>query len=94
MAFIHGVIGGFDMGSTAQHISEGKGHPTVDLCVPNGVTNGQIIKVIKTFADRHPEQLHYPADVLVTRAITDAWPLESATEQGHVCANVALKGQS
>jgi hypothetical protein len=91
LGFIHGVIGGFDMGSSGQQSIENKGRPTVDLCVPNGVSNGQIVKVIMAFADKHPEQLHYPADVIVTKTIAEAWPAQRATEQGHICTNVLMK---
>jgi Rap1a immunity proteins len=91
LGFIHGVIGRFDMGSSGQQSIEHKGSPTVDLCVPNGVSNAQIIKVIMAYADKHPEQLHYPADLIVTKAIADAWPTESTTERGHVCTNSLVK---
>jgi Rap1a immunity proteins len=91
LGYIHGVIGGFDMGSSGQQSIEVKGRPTVDLCVPNGVTNGQIVKVILVFADKHPEQLNNPADVIVAQAISNAWPAERDTEKGHVCTNSLIK---
>ena len=91
LGYVHGVIGGFDMGSSGQQSIEIKGRPTIDLCVPNGVTNWQIVKVILAYTEKHPEQLHHPADVIVTKAIAEAWPTESNTERGHICTNVLIK---
>jgi len=79
------------MGSSGQQSIEIKGRPTIDLCVPNGVTNWQIVKVILAYTEKHPEQLHHPADVIVTKAIAEAWPTESNTERGHICTNVLIK---
>jgi Rap1a immunity proteins len=85
VGFIQGVINGFNSGAIVQHGRGNEQHPILDLCVPNGVTNGQATKVILAYADKHPAQLHYPADVIVTKAISEAWPLEKSPTQGHAC---------
>jgi hypothetical protein len=59
VAFIHGVIGDFGMGASAQLGVDGRSHPAVDLCAPDGARNGQIVKAVLAYADKHPEHLHY-----------------------------------
>jgi hypothetical protein len=74
IGFIQGVINGFNSGTIVQRGRGNEQHSIFDLCVPTGVTNGQATKVILAYADKHPEQLHYPADIIVTKAI-GAWYL-------------------
>jgi hypothetical protein len=85
IGFIQGVINGFNSGTTVQHVRSVEQHAVFDLCVPNGVTNGQLTKVVLAYTDKHPEQLHYPADIIVTKAIGEAWPLEKSPTHGHIC---------
>jgi Rap1a immunity proteins len=85
IGFIQGVINGFNSGTIVQHGRGNGEHSILDLCVPNGVTNGQVTKVVLAYTDKHPEQLHYPADVIVTKAISEAWPLEKSPTHGHTC---------
>jgi Rap1a immunity proteins len=85
LGFIHGVIGGFNSGTTIQRGRGNDRDSILDLCVPNVVSNGQITKVVLAYTDKHPEQLHYPADIIVTKAIGEAWPLEKSLTRGHAC---------
>jgi hypothetical protein len=85
IGFIQGVINGFNSGAIVQHGRGNEQRSIFDLCVPNGVTTGQTTKVILAYADKHPEQLHYPADVIVTKAVSEAWPLEKSPTHGHAC---------
>jgi len=85
IGFIQGVINGFNSGAIVQHGRGNEQRSIFDLCVPNGVTTGQTTKVILAYADKHPEQLHFPADVIVTKAVSEAWPLEKSPTHGHAC---------
>jgi len=44
------------------------------LCLPDGVPNGQLAKVIVKYLDQHPEKLHLPAAQLMYDATDDAFP--------------------
>jgi hypothetical protein len=48
------------------------------ICVPDGVTNGQAVKVVVRYLDQHPESLHKFAGLLVYEALTDAFPCPAA----------------
>jgi hypothetical protein len=45
-------------------------------CVPDGVTEGQLEKIFKKYADDHPEQLHLSAADVVSTAIATAFPCQ------------------
>lgn len=45
-----------------------------DVCRAANVTNGQVIKVARKYLDDHPEELNLPAQTLVHRALTKAFP--------------------
>jgi hypothetical protein len=62
-AYIHGVIDDNFFESPAGH----------DLCIPDGVTNGQLVKVILNYADKHPEKLNQTAQNYIVFAIAQAW---------------------
>jgi len=44
------------------------------FCAPEGVTDGQAMKVVLRFLDNHPERLHQPALTLAVVALQEAWP--------------------
>lgn len=44
------------------------------VCVPDGVTTGQTVKVVERFLEAHPEELHKDARFLVYWALIDTWP--------------------
>jgi hypothetical protein len=48
------------------------------LCPPDGVSNGQLVKVFVKYLDQHPEKLHLPAVQLVYDATNDAFPCAPA----------------
>jgi hypothetical protein len=76
--FIHGAIQGFAQGASMNK----KTQSVVLPCIPPGVTNGQLIKVIVAYTDKHPSDLHYGASVLVWWALVDAWGLDTPE---HAC---------
>jgi len=46
------------------------------LSIPDGVTNGEIFKVVGKYLDTHPKELNSGADVLVVKALKANWPAE------------------
>ena len=46
------------------------------ICVPLGVTGGQLIKVWVKYANEHPEELHLSASSLVLSAYAEAFPCD------------------
>ncbi len=43
-------------------------------CLPSEITRLQLIRVFLSYAQAHPEKLHYPASQLVLVAWTEAFP--------------------
>ena len=43
-------------------------------CVPEGVNNKQMVDVVVKYLKDHPEELRFPAIVLIQKAISMAWP--------------------
>jgi hypothetical protein len=79
-AYVHGTLGGFVTGAIWQ-LPTGYGI-VHSLCVPDGVTNEQVRKVILSYADKHPEFLHVDAANFIAAAIKDAWGWSS---KDHPC---------
>jgi hypothetical protein len=50
------------------------------ICIPDGVTNGQSVKVVVRYLDQHPEALHKFAGLLVFEALTDAFPCSAESK--------------
>ena len=46
------------------------------ICPPEGVTSGQLQKVVVKHLNEHPEKLHFAADSLVLNVLTEAFPCE------------------
>jgi hypothetical protein len=44
------------------------------VCIPAGITYGQIVDVVKKFVDDHPEERHQKASVMVFLAVQHAFP--------------------
>jgi hypothetical protein len=42
-------------------------------CLPEGVNKGQLVAVVVQYLTNHPEERHRAANVLVMRAVTDAF---------------------
>lgn len=43
-------------------------------CIPEGMTNGQGVRVVVKYLEDHPKTLHYAATVLTMAAYRDAYP--------------------
>jgi len=48
--------------------------PVLCLDVPNGVTTGQVTKVVVRYGELHPDQTHKRFWSFVLDAVHDAWP--------------------
>jgi Rap1a immunity proteins len=49
-------------------------NPSRGWCMPEGVSNSQLAKVIVKYGNDHPEELHLPAVLLVENALIKAFP--------------------
>ena len=58
MGFIKGIVGS----------------SLFESCPSSGVTVGQAVDVFLRYANTHPQDLNLPADLLVRRALSQAWP--------------------
>ena len=65
--FCHGYIAG--VGSMLTWASERN-----RICVPDGVTGGQVVSIVRKYLKENPESLHESADLLVTVALGKAFP--------------------
>lgn len=50
-----------------------------DVCIAEGVTQGQLKDVVKKYLDENPESLHKTAYVLVYLALRKVWPCKTET---------------
>ena len=48
--------------------------PPKSFCLPNGVTNGQLLEMTKKYLEDHPEQLHFIASSFLLEMIGEAFP--------------------
>ncbi len=57
-------------------VKEANSDKLTPLCVdkPKGATTDQAIKVVITYGDAHPDQMHAPFTVIAALALTEAWP--------------------
>lgn len=46
------------------------------FCIPQGVTTGQLRKVLLEYVGQHPEQAEFNAAILVGNAFIEAFPCE------------------
>ena len=44
------------------------------FCIPTGVTNGQLAKVVVKYLNDNPSELHEPATALIWTALFEAFP--------------------
>jgi hypothetical protein len=56
------VIGAFDTSSS------------VNVCAPANITVGQVTALVLKYMQEHPEILHFSGDIVVNRALSNAWP--------------------
>jgi hypothetical protein len=67
LGYIVGVVDSFKTTSTV------KGEKKI-FCIPQGVTSGQLVLVLKKSMQEHPETLHLPASAHTLSALTAAFP--------------------
>jgi hypothetical protein len=48
--------------------------PEVGVCVPKDVTNGQSLRVVVAYLEKHPELTHKDFAGLAWIALSEAWP--------------------
>ena len=53
---------------------EGKTAKGTHYCMPEEVNNGQILRILKKWLDDNPDKLHWRADLIIHRALLDAFP--------------------
>ena len=68
-AFGHGFCYGFAFGVSDSIQGEA-------ACPPEGVTGKQVVSIVKKYLKENPENLHEPADELVTIALMKAFPCD------------------
>jgi hypothetical protein len=52
------------------------------ICLPDGVSLGQVARVLVQWLRQHPERLHEAKSLLVMAALKDAFPCQVAKEPG------------
>lgn len=62
IAYVGGVVDGMLWGEPSY------------LCLPEGVTQGQLAAVVAKFLEDHPERMHLNAPVLIADALQGAFP--------------------
>jgi hypothetical protein len=71
------VAGASDVGMSALN-EEGKLRMLKErwrsLCIPNGVTQGQLVRVVVRYLEARPQRLHEPFAEFALEALFDAWP--------------------
>jgi len=72
-----GYCSGYIIGvsDTADTLALWDGSPVL-ICIPDGVTAGQLWKVVVKYLNENPEKLHFAADSLVLAALEGAFPCE------------------
>lgn len=53
---------------------EGKTSQAAHYCMPAEVPNGQVLKIIKKWLDENPERLHWSGEVIIHKALMQAFP--------------------
>jgi Rap1a immunity proteins len=48
----------------------------LELCMPNAVTNGQMVRVVVKYIDDRPARMHENFKALAIEALRAAWPCE------------------
>jgi hypothetical protein len=48
--------------------------PKFRLCIPNDVSNGQVLGVVVNYMHNHPEQLNQVFSTVALSALAGAWP--------------------
>jgi hypothetical protein len=64
-------------GSTCAGIIFGIAFAAPDLCIPNGVTNGQKVRVVVQYIENRPARMHESLFDLALEALRAAWPCKN-----------------
>ena len=74
-----GYCMGYVAGVTDTHVAwqlvEGKTNRLTHYCLATDFKNGQVILVFKKYMEAHPEEVHDRADLIIYRALRDAFPM-------------------
>ena len=74
LGYVLGAKDSFEFAAKVHHV-------TPDFCIPDGVTNGQVVKVVVKYLNNHPEDLHYSAESLVVYALGAAFRCAEVPDQ-------------
>jgi hypothetical protein len=69
-----GFVKGIEAGVSMAYDYENR---TAPFCVPDEVTNGQMLRVLTKFITDHPEKAHYQTRVLELEALMKTFPCET-----------------
>jgi len=76
VGYINGVIDTtVQTGKATQTETKSASFPS--FCIDAGVHNGQIEEAVKKYLREHPGMQHYPADLLVRKALSVNFPCET-----------------
>jgi hypothetical protein len=62
LGYVSGFVSGYLLGRNG------------DLCLPEDVTTGQLVRVFLKYLNDHPADLHLRASVLLRRALAGSYP--------------------
>lgn len=75
--YIEGVLATVYMWEANDEVAKRTHDSDVKFCIPDTVTNGQIILVFMKYLEDHPEELHRPANTLFVIAMRKAFPCKN-----------------
>ena len=52
------------------------GRTSFNVCIPEGVTMGQAIRVVVAYIDQHPERMHERFETLALEVLQQSWPCQ------------------
>jgi Rap1a immunity proteins len=58
------------------------GRTNFNVCMPEGVTMGQAIRVVVAYIDEHPERIHERFETLAIEVLQHSWPCQKAGGRG------------
>jgi hypothetical protein len=71
-------IGDFDFMLSQIERERGGGKSIIQhICIPEGVSSGQTVRIVVKWLRENPDKLHMPASVLAVAAIRNAFPCKS-----------------
>jgi hypothetical protein len=76
-SYIEGYMQGECVGIIRGLVDAAHLQPPSPLCVPDDATNGQMVRVVVSYIDRHPERMHQSFAYLAFDALKEASPCKS-----------------